>query len=178
MEKSIKYAISQGITIRTNLIIGFPHETRFQLYQTLFQQIKFAFIGVDDIPTYYFNAYPGTELFDGLVKEKKIIVNDDYFISLASLSHYNLAPTNISYNNSIGRYELYIYRTLGLVLSYSLSYLIRPKRIIRTIKSLFVDSSSTIVEQRIKDYLRKSKFFTRYIKPFVLKIFQKKKINN
>jgi len=178
MEKSIKYAMSQGIAVRTNLIIGFPHETRFQLYQTLFQQLKFAFIGVDDIPTYYFNAYPGTELFDGLVKEKKIIVNDDYFISLASLSHYNLSPTNISYNNSIGRYELYIYRMLGLVLSYSLSYLIRPKRIFRTIKSLFTDSSSTIVEQRIKDYLRKSSLFSKYIKPFVLKIFQKKMIKN
>ena len=115
MEKSIKYAISQGITVRANLIIGFPYETRFQIYQTLFQQLKFALMGVEDIPTYYFNAYPGTELFDSLVKEKKIIINDNFFIAEANLSHYNIGPQIISYNKYIGRYELYIYRTLGML---------------------------------------------------------------
>ena len=72
VEKSIKYAVSQGIVVRTNLIIGFPGETRLQLYRTLYQQIKFAFMGVEDAPTYYFNAYPGTELFDQLLREKKL----------------------------------------------------------------------------------------------------------
>ena len=37
VEKSIKYAVSQGIVVRTNLIIGFPGETRLQLYRTLYQ---------------------------------------------------------------------------------------------------------------------------------------------
>ena len=61
-----------------------------------------------------------------------------------------------------------------MILAYSISYLFRPKRILRTIKSIFRDDSSTVVEQRFKDYLRKSNLFTRYIKPFVLKIFARK----
>ena len=173
VEKSVKYAVSQGIVVRTNLIIGFPGETRLQLYRTLYQQIKFAFMGVEDAPTYYFNAYPGTELFDQLLKEKKIKLDDDYFHSLATLSHYNLAPTNVSYNEYIGRYELYFYRMIGMILAYSISYLIRPKRIFRTIKSIFKDNSATVVEQRFKDFLRKSDLFTKRIKPFVLKVFFK-----
>ena len=131
-------------------------------------------MGVEDVPTYYFNAYPGTELFNMLVKDGMIKVDDEYFLSLASLSHYNLFPTNISYNKSIGRYELYIYRMLGMIISYSLSYILRPKRILRTIKSLFSDGSSTVVEQRLKDLLRKSLFFQRFIKPFVNKHLVKK----
>ena len=114
MTQSIKYAISQGISVRTNLIIGFPNERRIDLYKTLYQQIKFAIMGVEDVPTYYFNAYPGTELFNMLHKEGKIVVNDEYFLSLASLSHYNLYPNNISYNESIGRYELYVYRRISI----------------------------------------------------------------
>ena len=161
MEQSIKYAIKENISVRTNLIIGFPDEKRLDIYKTLYQQIKFSVMGVEDVPTYYFNAYPGTELFDMLVKEGKIIINDEYFLSLATLSHYNLYPTNISYNNSIGRYELYLYRMLGMILSYSLSYLLRPKRILRTIKSLFTGSSETVVEQRLKDLLRRSNFFQK-----------------
>ena len=62
----------------------------------------------------------------------------------------------------------------GMILSYSLSYIIRPHRILRTIKSLFTDRSSTVVEQRFKDYLRKSPFFNAKIKPLVTKIFFKK----
>ena len=171
VEQSIKYAVSQKIVARTNLIIGFPGETRLQVYRTLYQQIKFAFMGVEDVPTYYFNAYPGTELFDQLVKEKKLIINDDYFHSLASLSHYNLAPTNISYNEYMGRYELYVYRMIGMILAYAISYIIRPKRILRTVSSLFKDNSATVVEQRFKDFLRKSSIFQKYIKPVVLKVF-------
>lgn len=171
VEQSIRYAVSQNIVARTNLIIGFPGETRLQLYRTLYQQIKFAFMGVEDVPTYYFNAYPGTELFDQLLKEKKITLNDDYFHSLATLSHYNLAPTNVSYNEYMGKYELYIYRIIGMILAYSISYLIRPKRIFRTIKSIFRDGSATVVEQRFKDFLRKSRLFNKHIKPFVLKVF-------
>ena len=173
MEQSIKYAIKENISVRTNLIIGFPDEKRLDIYKTLYQQIKFSVMGVEDVPTYYFNAYPGTELFDMLVKEGKIIINDEYFLSLATLSHYNLYPTNISYNNSIGRYELYLYRMLGMILSYSLSYLLRPKRILRTIKSLFTGSSETVVEQRLKDLLRRSNFFQKKIRPFVNKYIAK-----
>jgi len=173
MEQSIKYAIKENISVRTNLIIGFPDEKRLDIYKTLYQQIKFSVMGVEDVPTYYFNAYPGTELFDMLVKKRKIIINDEYFLSLATLSHYNLYPTNISYNDSIGRYELYIYRMVGMTLSYSLSYLLRPKRILRTIKSLFTGSSETVVEQRLKDLLRRSNFFQKKIRPFVNKYIVK-----
>ena len=174
VEESIRYAVKEGIAVRTNLIIGFPNETRLQVYRTLYQQIKFAFMGVEDVPTYYFNAYPGTELFDYLLKEKKIKLDDNYFHSLATLSHYNLTPTNVSYNEYMGKYELYFYRMIGMTLSYLVSYLIRPKRIFRTIKSIFGDSSTTVVEQRFKDYLRKSSFFNEKIKPLVTKIFFKK----
>ena len=174
MEQSIKYAINQGISVRTNLIIGFPNEKRLDLYKTLYQQIKFSVMGVEDAPTYYFNAYPGTELFDMLVKDGKIIINDEYFLSLATLSHYNLFPTNVSYNKYIGRYELYVYRMTGMILSYTLSYILRPKRILRTIKSFFTDSSKSVAEQRLKDLLRRSPFFQKYIKTYVNKLFLRK----
>ena len=34
----------------------------------------------------------------------------------------------------MGRYELYFYRIIGLMFSYSVSYITRPKRIFRTLK--------------------------------------------
>ncbi len=64
---------------------------------------------------------------------------------------------------------------IGLILSYSISYITRPKRILRTVKNLFTDRSSSVAEQRLKDNLRRSNLFSKYLKPFVVKIFLKKK---
>jgi radical SAM superfamily enzyme YgiQ (UPF0313 family) len=178
LEKSVKYAIKQGISVRTNLIIGFPHETRSQLYMTLYQQIKFAFLGVEEVPLYIFNAYPGTEIFNSLVSSKKIILNEQYFISLADSLGGKLSPPKLTFNKSMGRFEIYFYWLFGNLLSYSLVYLTRPKKIFRTIKSLFTDSSSSVVEQRLKDMLRKSKLFDQYFKPIIKYIFFKKKKTN
>ena len=173
MEQSIRYAVKRGVSVRTNLIIGFPHEKRMELYRTMFQQLKFMLMGVEESPTFPFQAYPGTELFDSLLKNKKIKLNDDYFNSLATLSTGKLTPPDVSYNEYMGRYELYFYRITGLLLSYTISYLTRPKRIFRTIKSFFTDKSSSVIEQRFKDNLRKSHIFNQYVKPFVLKKFFK-----
>ena len=155
LEKSVRYAIKKGISVRTNLIIGFPHETRLQLYRTFYQQLKFVFMGVEECPCFIFMAYPGTEIFDNLVKNNKIRLNDEYFNSLAQSISGKLSPPGATYNKYMGRYEIYFYWVLGLFLSYSLVYLTRPKRIIRTFKSFFTDESSSVIEQRLKDLIRK-----------------------
>jgi membrane protein DedA with SNARE-associated domain len=77
----------------------------------------------------------------------------------------------------MGRYELYIYRMIGMLLTYTLPYLLRPKRILRTIKSFFREDSSTVAEQRLKDHLRRSTLFTKYLKPLILRIFTSKDKN-
>ena len=175
VEKSIKWAVKEGIVTRTNLIIGFPGETRMRLYRTLYQQLRFSFMGVEESSTFVFNAYPGTALFDQLIRDKKIVVGDKFFLSLAEMSHYNVSPSYVSYNEYMGKWELYIYRIVGMSLTYAISYLIKPSRILRTVKSFFRDDSATVAEQRLKDHLRKSAFFTNYIKPIALKIFSSKK---
>lgn len=175
MEESIKWAIKQNISVRANLIIGFPKEKRLQVYRTLFQQLKFMFMGVEEAPIFLFQPYPGTELFQYLIDKGKIILNDEYFDSLNTLSNGELRPPSQTFNIYMSRYELYAYKIVGLLLSYSISYLTRPKRILRTIKSLFTDRSSSVAEQRLKDNLRRSKLFTNYLKPLITKVFFNKK---
>ena len=144
--------------MRTNLIIGFPHETRGQIFQTLWQQLKFSLMGVDEAPLYPFQPYPGTELFDGLLKAGKLEISDAYFVALATLSTGKLSPPDASYCEHAGRLELYAYRLFGLMASYGLSYLVRPSRILRTLRNVFGDStqSATVLEQRLQDQFRKT----------------------
>lgn len=158
MKESIRSAVKYGIVLRTNMILGFPHETRRRVWETLKTQLEFAIMGVDEVPLFAFQPYPGTELFDYLAQKNRIRLNDDFFDSLANFGVKFSVPA-ATYCENVGKVELHIYRLLfGYILTYFLSYLLRPGRIIRTIRNLLTkDRSSTVFEQRIKDRLRKLK---------------------
>ncbi|OGR50725.1 MAG: hypothetical protein A3I11_02125 [Elusimicrobia bacterium RIFCSPLOWO2_02_FULL_39_32] len=158
MKASIHSAINNGIIVRTNLIIGFPHETRKNIWQTLKTQFQFALMGVDEAPLYPFQPYPGTELFDYLLNKGKLKVNDSYFEILSTLSTGKFSMPDDSFCENVGKRELHFYRILGFFSFYFLSYVLFPKRILRTILNLFfTNKSSTVFEQRLKDKLRRFK---------------------
>ena len=78
MEKSIKYAISQGITVRANLIIGFPYETRELAFDTIRLNKTFGAPEIVDNNSYPFTPFTGTPLRKlceelGYVKETDIV---------------------------------------------------------------------------------------------------------
>ncbi|MDC0947147.1 cobalamin-dependent protein [Nitrospinaceae bacterium] len=156
MVESIRYAIKKGINLRANFIIGFPHETRWNIFETLRGQLKLVLMGVDEAPVFPFQAYPGMELFDGLVKKGEIVVNDDYLNGLATLSTGKFSPPDFCFSEHISKTELYIYRLAATIWMILLSYVVRPQRIARTIKNIFFTSkSATVLEQRLKDKIRK-----------------------
>jgi radical SAM superfamily enzyme YgiQ (UPF0313 family) len=49
---SIRAAKRNGIFVKCNLIIGFPKETRLDMWKTVWAAIRFAFVGVDDTGVY------------------------------------------------------------------------------------------------------------------------------
>ncbi len=152
MIDSMKGAKQNGLTLRCNLMLGFPKETRSDVWKTLIFQVKLAFIGVDDVPLYMFSAYPGTELFDYLVETKKIpAIDDDYFRSL--LCQMDLTKSS-NYCENLGEKELAFYRFIGMSMFYSLSYLLYPQRIYRSLKNIFfTKQTDTVFEQRLMEFL-------------------------
>ncbi len=148
MLRSMRSAKKNGLSLRCNLMVGFPKEMRQDVWQTIWLQIKLAFIGVDDAPLYMFSPYPGSALFDYLQETGKIPeVNDQYYRSL--LCQMDLTETS-TYCENIGPRELQFYRVTGMCLFYLLSYLLRPARIIRSFKNIFIlKRTSTVFEQRV-----------------------------
>ena len=159
MIASMKAAKQNGLTLRCNLMLGFPKENRLDVFKTLKFQIKLAFIGVDDVPLYMFSAYPGTELFDYLIETKKIpSINEDYFKSL--LCQMDLTESS-NYCENIGERELAFYRFVGMSLFYSLSYILFPKRIFRSLKNIFfTKKTDTVFEQRLMEFIITKKSMT------------------
>jgi radical SAM superfamily enzyme YgiQ (UPF0313 family) len=157
MVASIRTAKRLGLVIRTNLIIGFPHETRYDLLRTLLFGLHMVLIGVDEVPFFIFSGYPGTEIFRGLLKDGVVELNDAYFMSLVSFNgkFSNLRPQGVT-NRNIPAWELASCRLTFMLLNYFLSYFLFPGRILRTFRNLRSGTSSaTVFENRLQDALHR-----------------------
>jgi radical SAM superfamily enzyme YgiQ (UPF0313 family) len=149
--QSMRIAKSLGINIKANLMIGFPDETRRDLWQTIRFGLQAAWIGVDDIPLFPFSPYPGTALYDELRRDGTLPPPDDEY--LASLGYMDVTRT-AAVCRHIGSFELNVYRVLGMAAFYAISYARRPMRLLRTLRNYRVDRSETVFEQRILEYRR------------------------
>ena len=156
--ESVIEAKRLGLTVRTNVIIGFPHETWWDIIQTILFQMRNAIRGIDDVTIFIFSPYPGTEIFDELIGEGKIMVNDDYFFKLTSLNGDYLATDIPVVNDNINGRVLGVVRLVSVLINYSISYLLYPKRIIRLIRNIYSENNaSTVFEHRVKDFLKRMK---------------------
>jgi anaerobic magnesium-protoporphyrin IX monomethyl ester cyclase len=137
----------KGLSTRANFVIGFPEDTRLDIYKTLGLQMRLALLGVVDSPIFLFTPYPGSSLFKKLLEKKKISYSDQYFNSLGLDFSFKSGP---QYCENVSRPELILYQTLGMFIFYFLYYLRHPDRAIRFIFSLKSGGrSNSVFEQRV-----------------------------
>jgi len=152
LTQSVLTAKKVGLILRTNLIIGFPQERRRDMFATIRYGLYLAIKGVDEVTINIFSPYPGSELFDGLFDKGTVSLSDQYFLALTSLNsdYSNFNPLTV--NDYVGPRELAFYRIFFMLTNYAIGYLFYPKRILRTIKSIWMnDPANTVLEHRLKD---------------------------
>jgi radical SAM superfamily enzyme YgiQ (UPF0313 family) len=161
--ESIRYAKGNGIFVKCNLIIGFPRETRWDMLRTLWAGIRFAALGVDDVGIYAYSPYPGTELYQYLRATGAIPEMDrEYFTSL--MTFMDLKQSS-NYCENAGEAEIAAYRLAGMCAFYGLSYLLRPTRVLRTIRNYRANRSDTVFEERLFAFLRRKELERRRQEP-------------
>lgn len=146
MYASISQAKAEGIFVKCNFIIGFPHETRGDVWKTLWAAVRLTVMGVDDVSLYPFSPYPGSELFDQLSREGAIgRLERRYFESLMAFMDIR---TGALYCKGVGPRELSFYQSAGMAITYALSYLLFPSRFLRTWRNLKQGRSDSVLEAR------------------------------
>jgi radical SAM superfamily enzyme YgiQ (UPF0313 family) len=159
--ESVIEAKRLGLTVRTNVIIGFPHETWWDIIQTILFQMRNAIRGVDDVTIYIFSPYPGTEIFDDLTSAGKVKLNDDYFLKLTSLNGDYFTTNLTTFNDNVNGRMLGVVRLVAVLVNYAISYLLYPQRIFRTIRNIYsTNKAATVFEHRLKDLLNRKKLPT------------------
>ena len=139
---SMKAVQKAGVQIKVNFIFGLPGQTWSDVRKTFAFFAQLAWLGVDDIACFPYSPYPGTELFDSLVEEGKIVVDEDYFISLLG---YTDVANSVSYADFISSKQLALLNIAGMAFFYSLNYLFRPWRAVKfAVAVLSRDTSSKL----------------------------------
>lgn len=155
---SIDAARKAGIKARANFIIGFPDETRADIYQTMWVALKCVIKGVDDVQPYLFNPYPGSELFNGFLDARQVTLGDEYYLSISNQNSdiFNFSP--LTFNNNMPAWELGFYRLFMALSCYALGYLLYPSRIIRSIRNIRSgERADTVFESRLRAALNRKK---------------------
>lgn len=149
---SMREAKRLGLSLKANLMIGLPEESRAQIWETLRFGMRAVWIGVDDLPLFPFSPYPGTELYDQLLAEGRLPPPDNEYF--ASLGYMDLAETR-SYSRHVSTAELSAYRVVGMSLFYAIGYLRQPARIVRTLRNFVRGRSETVFEKSLLGLARR-----------------------
>lgn len=143
MLQSMKIAHRLDISMRAPVIYGFPGQTLKEAFENLFFSLKLSYIGVDDVVGHTFSASPGSELYYQLVKSGDIdidslIKNNEYSSFLR-----NEVPTRFknfkSWSKEIPSSLIAWFQYGGMSLSYSVSFLFHPKKILQTFRRVFIE---------------------------------------
>ena len=154
MLSSMKDAIENGVNIKVSIIIGFPNETRYEVWQTLWFLVKMAWVGVHDVAIALFCPYPGSELFQELVEDNQIVeFSDDYFLDLTCYT--NMAQA-ISWSRNISSKELQFLRISGVLIFYGTQYTLRPWRFVRLFLNLISKREESRLDKVLQDYVRRN----------------------
>ena len=105
MMDSLKSSVKAGLNIKINIMIGFPEETHKDVLTTLWYLIKISFMGAHDISMAVFSPYPGSEIYQDLVKKGKIKHDEDYWKKMAYV--------DISFGGSF--FRLYLAKFLNIL---------------------------------------------------------------
>ena len=101
--ESMRATVAEGLHASAFMVIGFPHDTKENLRDNLPFLDAIAEIGITDIGISFYMALPGTQMFESLYDNGKVIINRKYFRHI--LAATTLYPTS-TYNEHLSRLQL------------------------------------------------------------------------
>ena len=125
-------------------------ETFFDLIKTYKLILKMAWIGIDDMSVNQFTPYPGSELFEKLIKENQLKMDETYF---ESLTLYSSMTKAYSFNKNMPNFTIISFKFISTFTFYAISMLIYPKKFIRLVQNILQGTETTRMEKTLHSYL-------------------------
>ena len=153
LESSVKAAVRNSVNVKLNIIMGFPDETRREIWQTIRFLARMGAAGIHDASVSLFSPYPGSEIFNDLVESGGIgEMNDDFFLSLGTYKDFSMST---SYATKTSGFEINLYRMVGMATFYGVQYLVRPWRLVSLLSNLLRGKQESRLDKSLQDLARR-----------------------
>jgi anaerobic magnesium-protoporphyrin IX monomethyl ester cyclase len=153
MKRSMRAATRQGIYVKSNIVFGFPGQTRRELWESMRFIVDMAALGVRDTMVYLFCPYPGSEMYRELRAAGRIgPPNDEYF---KALTCYADLSQGLTWTDHLTGRQLAWARLGGQLLFYVVSYLVRPWRSVQTAYHVAIRRHESPMERALGGFARR-----------------------
>lgn len=139
MLTSVSASVDAGLRVKLNYIVGFPDDRLVDILASFRMAMRAAWRGAYDASFFTYCPYPGSELFDRLVGEGRITVNDAYFFKLATFNFSRTTSQAYRFSDSQVRWLCLV----GTALFYLVSFARRPHRVLGLIRDLMRGTGRT-----------------------------------
>jgi anaerobic magnesium-protoporphyrin IX monomethyl ester cyclase len=168
MTGSIRSSVKVGIYSRANFIFGLPDQTKFEAFESVAFATKLCFLGMYDIACMCFAPYPGSELFERLIREGGIKTDHGYDEFL--INNLTTKVTGMkSWSKYIPSWSMPLWTIGTTIYFYSLQFILRPHRLFqlcyRLIKRNPTTMFETIVYGLFVSFFRRKKLVVKEVEP-------------
>jgi len=156
MLESIRAAVAADLYVKSHLIVGLPGQTAGELWESFTFALRLALSGVHDLLAYPFNAYPGTELYRGLVAAGRIdpfAPDHDRFLLGAD---YGDVENSRSWSECFSARSIRAIAAAIMLTFYIGQFLLRPWRVVRTCTRLVSARPKTWFERAVAGQIRRA----------------------
>jgi hypothetical protein len=115
--------------------------------------------GVNDVGCFSFSPYPGSEMYNRLLSEGRIQMNDAYFLDLNAFSNFTRTT---SFNPRFSGRTLSLINLTGMAIFYSANMLFRPARALHLVSTVFRGDLTSALGRSLSN-LRKRKLASRLL---------------
>jgi len=167
MLQSMRAAIKEGLDIRSNIVFGFPAQTKREALETYGALLKLAWIGASDVAVYPFIPYPGSELFRQLKKEGRVPTDTQAYEDFLTRGVLNELSRATSWDEYMTDRQLHLLIVGGVLWFYCWQFIFRPQKMAlmfwRVLRGRPFTTMEVILDGLIRNFLKGRK---RNIKAF------------
>ena len=120
--EAVKLLSKSKISVTCFIVVGFPQDDKKTIWDTIKLIFKLAVLGVDDITVSQFTPYPGSEIYDDLVKEKVIKGNLEEVSDVVSFYQ----KKRRSYSERLSPNFIFYIMNFMFIEFYLTSFILRP----------------------------------------------------
>jgi radical SAM superfamily enzyme YgiQ (UPF0313 family) len=161
MTESIRACVKVGICSRANFIFGLPGQTKLECFESIAFATKLCLLGMHDVACMCFAPYPGSYLFEKLVAEEKIKIDetfDEFLITNLTTKVFGMK----SWSEHIPSWSMPLWIIGTTMYFYALQFVTRPVRLFRLLHRMAKKKPVTMIETIL--YGQWIRLFTRQAK--------------